>query len=194
MNIMQEEKFKLDSFIGGWYIDPKICDNIINYFVNSKRKTKGKIYGRNNELVVDLDYKSSTDIGLNANDSLFDDYNEQLILCIKKYMERYIETKNLYVSYSSSVEHYNIQKYLPGEGFKNWHCERSQANNRCLVFMTYLNDVKDGGTYFKYQNLLTKAKKGLTLIWPSDFTHTHKGQISKKTTKYIVTGWFNFLK
>ena len=58
--------------------------------------------------------------------------------------------------------------------------------------MTYLNDVKDGGTEFKYQNLTTPAKKGLTLIWPVYWTHTHRGQISNTQTKYITTGWFDF--
>jgi hypothetical protein len=29
---MKEEKFKLDSFIGGWYIDEKICDDLISFF------------------------------------------------------------------------------------------------------------------------------------------------------------------
>ena len=58
--------------------------------------------------------------------------------------------------------------------------------------MTYLNDVEDGGTEFKYQNLTTPAKKGLTLIWPVYWTHTHRGQISNTKTKYITTGWFDF--
>ena len=62
-----------------------------------------------------------------------------------------------------------------------------------LVFMTYLNDVEDGGTFFKYQNIKTKAKKGTTLIWPTDFTHTHKGEISTKSHKYILTGWLGFI-
>ena len=56
--------------------------------------------------------------------------------------------------------------------------------------MTFLNDVPNGGTMFKYQNITVPAKKGLTLIWPTDFTHTHKGEISKTHEKYIVTGWY----
>jgi hypothetical protein len=64
---------------------------------------------------------------------------------------------------------------------------------RILVFMTYLNDVPDGGTEFIYQNIISPAKKGLTLIWPAEFTHLHRGQISKTKEKYIVTGWFNYL-
>ena len=58
--------------------------------------------------------------------------------------------------------------------------------------MTYLNTAKNAGTEFKYYNLKTQAKKGLTLIWPTDFTHTHKGVISKKDEKHIVTGWLTF--
>ena len=166
---------------------------MINYFNNSNKKNRGfvTIDGKH---VNDPNYKDSTDVFLNASDSLFNEYNKQLSSCLEKYMERYTETKELYAYYESSVETYNIQRYLPQEGFKKWHCERCQISSRCLVFMTYLNDVKDGGTYFKYQNILTKAKKGLTLIWPTDFTHTHKGQISNKETKYILTGWFNFIR
>ena len=63
---------------------------------------------------------------------------------------------------------------------------------RCLVYMTYLNDVNNGGTDFKFQNLTTPAKKGLTVIWPSDWTHLHKGQVSQTDTKYIITGWLNY--
>ena len=45
---------------------------------------------------------------------------------------------------------------------------------------------------FKYQKLTTPAKKGLTVIWPTDFTHTHRGIISQHE-KYIITGWFHHL-
>ena len=87
----------------------------------------------------------------------------------------------------------NIQWYPPGGGYHSWHCERtSKFENRCLVWMTYLNDVPNAGTNFKYQNITTPPKKGLTIIWPTDFTHTHSGQISKTHEKYIITGWFNF--
>ena len=85
----------------------------------------------------------------------------------------------------------NIQYYRPGAGYFAEHCERTSKNeNRCLVWMTYLTDTPDAGTHFKYQNITTPCKKGLTLIWPTDFTHTHSGQISDKHEKYIITGWF----
>ena len=32
-------------------------------------------------------------------------------------------------------------------------------------------------------------KRGVTLIWPAPWTHTHRGQISLTHEKTIVTGW-----
>ena len=61
-----------------------------------------------------------------------------------------------------------------------------------MVFMTYLNDVDNGGTEFYHQNLKVNAEKGLTLLWPSDWIHTHRGIITKKQNKFILTGWLNY--
>jgi len=51
-----------------------------------------------------------------------------------------------------------IQWYPKGGGFKVWHCERSNSHlsqiARHLVFMTYLNDVPNGGTeYWRLEDL-----------------------------------------
>jgi len=63
-----------------------------------------------------------------------------------------------------------------------------------LTFMTYLNTVIDrGGTEFYYQKLVHEAKTGKTLIWPVDWTHTHRGVVSPTQDKYIITGWFNLV-
>ena len=36
-------------------------------------------------------------------------------------------------------------------------------------------------------------RKGLTLIWPADWTHVHRGIVSASEEKYIITGWFSFM-
>jgi hypothetical protein len=88
---------------------------------------------------------------------------------------------------------FNMQKYKPGEGFYEWHAERTSVIEqmpRVLVWMIYLNDVDDGGTEFKYQKHTETAEEGKLLIWPSDWPWTHRGQVSKTKTKYILTGWY----
>jgi len=63
-----------------------------------------------------------------------------------------------------------------------------------LVFMTCLNDAKDGGgTHVICQKHPFEARRGRTLIWPSDFTRAHQGVVSPTEHEYIITGWFNFV-
>ena len=38
-----------------------------------------------------------------------------------------------------------------------------------------------------------EAKEGRLVIWPAYWTHFHKSQVSKTTTKYILTGWYRFV-
>tara|TARA_R110002020_G_scaffold233112_1_gene444871 strand:- start:1026 stop:1292 length:267 start_codon:yes stop_codon:yes gene_type:complete len=83
--------------------------------------------------------------------------------------------------------------FPPLGGYKEIHHERrtAQKSRRQLVYMLYLNDVTDGGgTEFINQDIKTQAKKGNLVIWPSDFTHRHRGIVSPTQTKYIATGWF----
>lgn len=90
---------------------------------------------------------------------------------------------------------FNMQRYYPGEGFYGWHCERDGREeyiNRMLVWMIYLNNVEDGGTEFLYQNHRVEAEQGKLLIWPAEWTHTHRGVISNNETKYILTGWYGY--
>ena len=112
------------------------------------------------------------------------------------YLEKF--NASTWVDAFGIAENINIQYYKPMGGFKQWHTERwgnqLPAAKRHLVFMTYLNDVQDeGGTEFFCQKLKVQARKGLTLIWPVDWTHTHRGVVSPTEEKYIITGWFSFL-
>ena len=47
-------------------------------------------------------------------------------------------------------------------------------------------------TEFQYQKLKVKPVKGKMVIWPTDFTHFHRGITSPTQDKYIATGWLNF--
>ena len=89
----------------------------------------------------------------------------------------------------------NIQHYQAKTGYVNLHYEKNKENpKRQLVYMIYLNTIKEGGgTEFPFQNTIIKAIKGNLIIWPADFTHPHKGIISETEEKYIATGWFEII-
>ena len=195
-------KFADDSFVHGCYIPHKICDDLIDYFNDTPdRHESGQVYGtcekHINELIEDTATKKSTDIHFylhQVEDALIlNDYITNLNLCIQEYEYKYERAKKL--AQYGIRESVNLQKYEPTEGFKSWHCERDgkAQQTRCLAYMTYLNDVPAGGTEFMYQKITIPAIKGLTVIWPSDWTHTHRGQISNEYKKYVLTGWFNYI-
>ena len=76
------------------------------------------------------------------------------------------------------IPRFNIQKYQPGGHYAKIHSERSttQSMHRIFAWMTYLNDVEDGGeTEFPHYGISVKPEKGKTLIWPSEWTHAHSG-------------------
>jgi len=170
--------------------DISICDDLINFYKNSDEKGQGKMI-MNNVAGYYPDRKDSTDCVLR--DPLLDKYLNSLQNVIGTYMEKFPMSKS--EAAWGIVENVNIQHYKPNQGFKSWHTERSCANNnRHLVFMTYLNDVMDGGeTEWFHQKGRVKPRKGLTVIWPSDWTHMHRGVVSKTEHKYIVTGWIEYL-
>ena len=90
---------------------------------------------------------------------------------------------------------FNIQKYLPGGHFGRLHAERTDMAHihRIFAWMTYLNDVDDGGTTdFDYYNVKVKPETGKTLIWPAEWTHAHRGSVLNGGEKYIITGWLHF--
>lgn len=88
-----------------------------------------------------------------------------------------------------------IQKTQPGEGYHVWHCEHSSSNStRVLAWMLYLNDIEEGGeTEFLHQKLRYPPKKGDFLVWPAHYTHIHRGNPPISETKYVVTGWYQWI-
>jgi hypothetical protein len=179
-------------FIGAWFLpDIDLCDKIVQAFdADYFPKKEGEI-GQEEFVRIDKNIKNSIDSSLLHRMDLSYEYSKNLQKVLHQYHQKF--------SYADQVEpyrvdHQNLQKYEKGNCYGGWHSERMGPNRRHLVYMTYLNDVDEGGeTEFFYQKLKVKPQKGLTLIWPTDWTHTHRGRPSHTQEKYILTGWFEFL-
>jgi hypothetical protein len=175
--------------------DKSLCDKIIALHNNSDLKVEGRIGNEKGEHVVDKDIKDSIDCVFDNKTEEFSLYYEQL----KKIANQYIEKFPYSGEYRAwgLLETINIQYYPLGGGYKDWHTERTRGTGvvaaRHLAFMTYLNDVTDcGETEFYHQKVKFKPKKGMTLVWPTDWTHTHRGIPSPSQEKYIITGWLSY--
>ena len=188
----------IPTFIGSWIMNHiSICDELITYFeLNIEKQRKG-VTGSG----ISLDDKNSTDIVIEPKDiklpgdEVVEKYMHNLFSCYQEYV---IEWPFL-TTFAENLQigSFNLQRYKSGQHFQTTHTERSSLSSlhRIFAWMTYLNDVdiKDGGsTFFSHYGLEIQPRKGLTLIWPAEWTHAHKGNVLKADSKYIITGWMNF--
>jgi hypothetical protein len=188
----------MDNFIYEFKVDEGLCDGLIKYHKNNtEHKFIGHIVNEKGKSMVDKSCKDSIDVQFYrcSNDPIIIKYFEAIHVALAEYTLKY--DLNSYDAHFTNL----IQSYPKNGGFKQWHNERGAfgdssniVTNRGLVYMTYLNTVNNKGeTEFKYQNIKFKPKKGRSLIWPTDFTHTHRGIPSPTEEKWIATGWFLLL-
>ena len=183
-------------FIGSWIIKPtSLCDDLIDYFEENKGKQKKGISlsGLNSKIKDSMDITIKPKEILLPGNEIFKKYFDELFLCERDYVEQWPFINA--VSQKFEIGSFNLQRYLPGQHFNKIHTERSGIGSlhRIFAFMTYLNDVQEGGaTYFTHYDLEIQPRKGLTLLWPAEWTHAHRGNVLKEGSKYIITGWLNF--
>ena len=186
------------NFIGSWIINPlSICDELITYFESNTNKQNKGVSGAGEN----LDIKNSIDITISPKEiklpgnEVFDKYFSNLFSCYQDYVIQWpFLTK---FTDDLQIGDFNLQRYQSGQHFQLVHTERSSLGtlHRIFAWMTYLNDVdiKEGGsTFFSHYDLEVQPKKGLTLIWPAEWTHAHKGNLLNADSKYIITGWMHF--
>ena len=183
-------------FIGSWFMEPlSLCDQLIAFFESHEElQTRGQTASG-----VNLASKKSTDLAIRPNELKQEDhqplrdYMESLYACHRDYLEQWPFLKE--VMPRVEISSFNIQRYDPGGHFQKVHSERTTVgtSHRVLAWMTYLNDVEDGGsTRFVHQDMEVQPEKGKTLIWPAEWTHAHAGEVLNAGQKYIITGWMHF--
>jgi hypothetical protein len=193
---MREHEINKDTHcIAGWYTDRIDIIDKTNAWFDSEKESGNLHRGRIGYFEIKPEHKDSWEQQFSENIPLMNEYLEFILQpALDAYLQKYIHANNTW--YFGVDQHINLQEYPKGSlGFSKWHCELSTKDsiNRHLVFMTYLNDIEDEGqTEFLYQELAVKPEKGLTLIFPAGFTHTHRGLASPTEEKRIVTGWFVF--
>ena len=190
------DKKKETHFIGCWNIkNDNLCKEIIRFFdQNEKLQNEGEITGGKNTIS-----KKTTDIVVNPNDlkndkyKCFNNYIDELYKCFIDYQLQWPFLKNMVKDVD--IGSFNVQKYSKGDHFSQIHTERANLrnSNRLFAWMTYLDNVEDGGTTnFLQYSIKIKPEIGKTLIWPAEWTHAHSGEILNSGEKHIITGWMNF--
>ena len=164
----------------------RVCKTLIEWFEDNP----------NFHVREELGYKQSTDALMLIESNTYPSriITEALSSCVKKYKSKYEVMDGMPHRWALS-NHYRIQRYYPNEGYSEKHFEHSPTNypNRMMAWMLYLNTLSDGGTRFPQHDLTVNADEGKMVLCPAYWTHVHHGIVSRTQTKYIATGWFEFI-
>jgi len=197
-----DKQYYIDNHIGIFknFMPNEMIDNYLNYF--NKCEEQGAVYSRNEDEMLVSDnaidtikgsqgsFKPSTNVAMTYTNKPFIDMFFKDVYPL--YTQKYSHLKKLA---THNILEVKIQKTKVGEGYHMWHCENAEmkARNRILAFNVYLNDVAEGGeTEFLYQKCRFKPERNTMLVWPSQFTHVHRGNPPLSNDKYIITGWVEY--
>jgi hypothetical protein len=189
-----------DAFIGSYKnaVDKEFCDDLISFFENSREDsefspgfyTSEKKYGgplNRKDFSLNLDQISDTKWADHINDVLFK--------CLEEYKRVFFVAAQIdHLNYCNT--YVKMQRTFPKGGYHLWHCEITDIScvDRCLAWILYLNDIPygEGETEFLWQGMRVQPEAGKLVIWPAQFTHTHRGNPVHSKAKYIATGWIEY--
>ena len=149
--------------------------------------------------------KISTDISLVAlsrKDSESFALAELIVRAVSAGLEHYLKERPLFLKVCPDKELFvmpifNLQRYAPGEGFRQWHCdwmisdEATEPAHRVLAWILYCDSVTEAGTEFHWQQHHEVAERGKLVIFPASPSHIHRGRVNSELSKTIATGWIN---
>jgi hypothetical protein len=190
--------YKNEDFVGVYkdFVSEEFCDAAIEYYKNMHEmgQTKDRLIWQK----TNKHHKEDQSVCSSFEDSIsLLETKEIFPTFLKKFWEDidlYIDDYSILTDLPEQPSIYicKIQHTRVGGGYHVWHCEdmSKMFHHRLLTFILYLNDVDEGGeTELLYFNKRFKPEKGTLIVFPANFTHTHRGNPPISNEKYIITGW-----
>lgn len=169
------------------YIQPEVCDDVVNYVKNNLHLFKNEV---NLEYWKDrtLDYRRIPDTVIQSR---------------IKYMARalFIGVNSLSLVPEPLVpDTMDIVRWSKGDKIDPPHydkCERDGSANytpwRHMTAMIYLNeDYENGQIFFPEFNLEYKPKKGAAVVFPSDINYLHGVREITQGTRYTLSTFYTY--
>jgi hypothetical protein len=194
--------YAIENFVGVFdnIVSPEYCAQAIEHYERmaamNKTRNRQELEGVNKTLKDTHTYFLLDDTDsevIHTNGKMAVDFAQAVLKANEVYSDTY-GIVNAIANYKVS-ETVKMQKTNPGEGYHMWHCEHCSIayGRRVMQAILYLNDVDAGGeTEFLYLGRRIQPKAGTLILFPSSFTHAHRGNPPLQGTKYIMNTWLEF--
>ena len=183
----------------------EFCRATIQKFVNDPNRVQGRVVNKDVK-----DIKKSTDLYISEfsswkkEDEILYKSLSDALLEYRKYLDEKLSLKKLetrgggiqqinpYISEQIGDTGYQIQETLPNS-FYDWHHDfyMQNENPRAITFIWYLNTINEGGYTEFFDGTKIQPEEGKIVLFPSTWTHYHRGYPPVNQKKYICTGWIH---
>ena len=183
--------YEFDDFIGIFddAFDAAWIDDLTKYYhrYNDLGAFQGKYlpkHLRDDEQLYMLDPVRIHDVHPHYSQYFFKVLQEQVL---PVYMDKF----SILQEREYATRQLKMKRIEEGGGYHQWHYESTRnETTRKLVVQLYMNTVANGGeTEFLYQKKRINARKNRLIVWPADWTYTHRGNTPLNGDKYILTTW-----
>ena len=168
-----------------------VCDDLIKMFEDNKELHAPGRAGGN----INLKYRKVTNFSLpKRHDDWF--HMESLIyFIVNRHLDKYLKMVNIY-DYNGGtfiLPEFNMVKYEKKSDYYKSHndflIDFDNRNYRYATFIIYLNTVNEGGNTIFWDTHKEKPIAGKIVLFPSNWTFQHQGEMPISNDKYIITGW-----
>ncbi len=116
-------------------------------------------------------------------------WGDKILNLIKNYSDQY---DGINAIEQWAIDSIRFKHFPKNYALDKWHCEHvKEYPYRIISFLIYLSD-HDTGTEFYHDKITVKSKVGRVIIFPSSWTHLHRGQKTNKD-RYILS-FYSYLK
>ena len=159
------------------FLTPKECNKIIQMYASLPSRVLG-------------DHSGYEDWSVHINSEKLKFLVKKLEKVSTKYSKKFPEVA--YLS-RSVLDECRFKLFRPGKHFVHWHADHIPTSpTRVLGLMIYLSDHQCGTEFFNGD--VVRSKQGRLIMWPSSFTHTHRGQkCPENKNRYLFSGYYRYL-
>jgi hypothetical protein len=170
-------------------IDSEICKQLIDFFENNENLQ---------ERIENNKIPNFTQLNLTENSRVspeIDNIHNYLISKVFYYKKMYYDyVDDRCFPVDNALEQFRIKKYFSEkEDQFDTHVDVTDysSSRRFLSFLWYLNDIEEGGET-KFTDFVVEARCGRLLVFPPMWMFPHKGCISPKKDKYIMSTYLHY--
>lgn len=177
-----------------------LCEDIIECFLKDDKKKPSTIQNS----VIDSNIRKSTNLWITYDDDIWRDKIEKLFKIFLDGLVQYSEhlynsklitndMKKFLFGERISMENFFVNRSEEGE-YYHWHTDHAPNVCRyfsCLLYLNTLEKDKGGCTEFMCGKKI-RPEQGKLLIFPSTWTHEHRGaEVKNGGVKYICGNWMS---